>query len=265
MSTTVFPPPPPPPSTGATVPTTPVPPDSSGARVAWIVVGSLLLTATLLWGTFNVVQLLAHEERTEITSLPADGVSVLDIATDEGSIRVVPSTDGTITVTEEISEGLEAPSRSVEVLGDRLVVRASCSEWRSMWCSVDVIVAAPSDVAVVARSDDGSVVVVGVQGSLELDSDNGSVRADGVTSADVVATTDNGSVSLVFDRAPTRVLADSDNGSVEIVVPDDGEAYAVRVATGNGSEQIQLPTDPSSTRSITATTSNGDVRLRTAG
>ena len=66
------------------------------------------------------------------------------------------------------------------------------------------------------------------------------------------ADSDNGRVQLEFAAAPTAVVATSDNGRVEVVVPDDGTAYRVDLRSDNGSETIEVPTDPSSTRSLTA-------------
>ena len=58
-------------------------------------------------------------------------------------------------------------------------------------------------------------------------------------------------------------MATSDNGRVEVVVPDDGTAYRVDLRSDNGSETIEVPTDPASTRSITVRTDNGSVTART--
>ena len=62
-------------------------------------------------------------------------------------------------------------------------------------------------------------------------------------------------------------MATSDNGSVEVVVPDDGEAYALDMSTDNGSEnqdirvdsgQPPLDHDPHRQRHVTARTALPD-------
>ena len=60
------------------------------------------------------------------------------------------------------------------------------------------------------------------------------------------------------------MVATSDNGSVEVVVPDDGEAYALDLSTDNGSRTEDIRIDSASPRTITISTENGDATARTA-
>ena len=102
-----------------------------------------------------------------------------------------------------------------------------------------------------------------VSGPLQLSTDNGRVEATRLRSATVTADSDNGRVQLEFAAAPTTVVATSNNGRVEVVVPADGTAYRVDAQTDSGSETIDVPTDPTSPRTITLRTDNGSVTART--
>src|SRR5690606_18959411 len=60
-----------------------------GLRTAWLVLGCVVAVPALGFGTVNVVSLLAHEERTEVRTVDADGVAVLDVHNGAGSVEVV--------------------------------------------------------------------------------------------------------------------------------------------------------------------------------
>ena len=122
----------------------------------------------------------------------------------------------------------------------------------SSWCSVDDTDEVPAAIEVVASSDNSRVTLTGIDGAvnvnavngpvdvsdvagdLPLENDNGRIPAGGIDADTVVASTDNGSVSLTFARAPRSVEATSDNGSVEVVLPPGDESYRVDITTDNG-------------------------------
>ncbi|HWM22821.1 MAG TPA: DUF4097 family beta strand repeat-containing protein, partial [Ilumatobacteraceae bacterium] len=92
--------------------------------------------------------------------------------------------------------------------------------------------------------------------------DNGRIDATGVRSTTVSADSDNGSVEIVMVSPPRELQATTDNGSVDIVLPDTPDAYAVDIGTDNGSERNDVRTDPTSSRTITLSSDNGDVTVR---
>jgi hypothetical protein len=262
------------PSTRVPLPPPPVPPfvaPSPGpsdpaprGRIAWIVVGGLLAVAALGWGTFSVVGVLAHEERTERTVIEA-------------------GTGGEIIVSSRISEGLQSPSTSMQVLDGRLVLRSSCPSFGSIWCSVDRTVAVPPGIDVTVESDDGRVAVVGPVGDVDVSSNHGSVTIDGArgdlrvrtgqgsiraissTAGTVVARSGQGSISLTFTAPPNRVDVQSGQGSIDVTVPDDGTEYVVDADAGLGRVEIGVPTDPDAERTIVARSGLGSIRVHTSG
>lgn len=253
-----------------------------GVRVLWKVFAGLLVVSALVWGPYQVVTLLAHDERVETETFPAAGIVRLEIDGSSGSVDVEASDRDTIEVRVEISDGLRRTGESREVVGDTLQLHSACPNFGSDFCWVDYQVRVPRGLELLVDGDNGSINVTGsdapitidgdngsirlsdVSGPLQLATDNGRVEATRLRSSTVTADADNGRVQLEFAAAPTTVVATSNNGRVEVVVPNDGTAYRVDVRSNNGSENVDVPTDPTSGRSITLRTNNGSATARTS-
>jgi hypothetical protein len=254
----------------------------AGVRVLWKVFAGILIVGALVWGPYSIVTLLAHEERVETESFPAAGIARLHVGSSSGSIEITAVDIATVDVRAEISDGLRRTGESRDLIDDELRLRSTCPNFGSDFCWVDYQIRVPRDLELVVDSDNGSITVTGsaasitadsdngslrvndVSGPLQLSSDNGRVEATQLRSRHVTAGTDTGRVELEFDAAPTTVLATSSNGRVEVVVPNDGTAYRVEVHSDNGSETIDVPTDPAGDRSITVRTDNGSATARTS-
>ena len=255
---------------------------SRRVRRTWMIVGSLVTVPVLLTGASGVASALAHEERTEVSTLDADGLRSVDIHNAAGSIRIIGVEDADmVTVNARISDGLRPTGHDVRRDGGRLVVEGSCPVFLADWCSVRYTIEVPSDLAVVADAEDGRVTVTDVAADVEASSDNGRVevaRIEGdvvlhsdngsVTATEIrrasraEATSDNGDVRLEFLDSPDDVVATSDNGSVEVVIPDVGAvAYKVDADSDNGTVSFPIRTDPDGNRTITAASDNGDVTI----
>jgi Putative adhesin len=249
-------------------------------RRIWMVVASLVTVPVLLFGGVQIASALAHEERTEVSEVDAEGLRSIDIDNEDGSIRVV-GVEGadTVTVTARISEGWRSTGHEVRREGDRLVVEGRCPVVLSEWCRVRYTIEVPADLAVVARGDNGSVTVTDiaadvqassdngrielarVEGDVRLDSDHGSVTATDLRAGRAEGTSDNGSVRLEFVDPPDEVVATSDNGSVDVVIPRTDDLYAVDASSDNGTASFPIRTDPDAERTITAQSDNGDVTV----
>lgn len=252
----------------------------AGVRALWKVFAGLLVVGTLVWGPYQVVTLLAHEERVDEQSWPAAGINRLEIDSANGRVEIVASDRDTVDVRAEISDGLRPTGESRRLVGDTVRLRATCPNFGSNFCWVNYEVSVPRDVEVVVDTHNGSVTVSGSEAALTLNSDNGSVRVDdvsgplelssdnghvegtGLRSTVVSADSDNGHVTLEFDDAPMTVHASTSNGSVEVVVPNDRTAYRADLATDNGRERLDVPTDPNSARTLVLRSSNGSVTAR---
>jgi hypothetical protein len=275
--------------TRPTGPAAPLPPPPQGpprrtpaaVRVLWKVFAAILVAGALVWGPYSVVTLIAHSERIEETTYEAVDIAVLDVGGDSGSISIRAAAIDTIEVRAEISDGLRATGESQTVVGDTLQLRSTCPNFGSNFCWVNYEIRVPADLELRVESDNGSIAINGTSAPIAADGDNGSIRLADVSgpievatdngrvegtrlrSQQVTADSDNGRVQLEFEVAPMTVVATSDNGRVEVVVPDDGAAYRVDLAAGNGSETIAVPLDSSSERTITVRSGNGSATART--
>lgn len=252
------------------------------SRVAWLVIGSVFAVALLTFGTLQVAVAVAHDEHTEVHTFPASAVSTIDIRSDGGAVRIVAAQSDMVRVVARVSDGLRPTSHSERLAGDQLDLHSSCPPMLSDFCRVDYTVSAPRDVSLVINADDsvrlsgvvgaidatsnnGDIHALHAAGPLRLHSDNGSIDATDVRSQTFDASTDNGSVNAAFAVAPISAGAASDNGSVTIVVPQGDAAYNVNAHSDNGSVSTPIRTDPTSTRTITARSDNGDVTVRYPG
>ena len=248
-----------------------------------MVFGSLFVLAGLGWGTFNVVELLAHEERTERFTVPAADITRLRVDNDTGSVTIVGTDADEISVEAEVSDGLRRTGFSHEVVDSTLELRGSCPLFGSMWCRVTYRIEVPRhldvdvdgdngrvevsniDGDVHVDSSNGSVELSGIAGALAISGDNGSITGAGLSSAVADVETDNGRIELTFTEPPDTVEADGDNGSIEIAVPDIDVGYDVEASTSNGGETLDILNNPESPHHVRLQTDNGSITVRGAG
>ena len=254
-------------------------------RVAWRAVGGVLAVATLVWGTFNVVSLLAHEEyETVVDTFDAATITSIDVATEHGSITVRGvDTGSAVSVSTDVSEGIRPTEVTQRVVDGVLVLRGRCPALSSPWCRADFTVEVPADRPVRIDGSEGSVVVEGLTGPVRVDNDNGSIDLVDLA-GDVEVTNDNGrivgrrlraptlrtdndngTIDLTFAEPPTSVTATNDNGSITVSIPDGDALYRVDLDAGNGSVRNDVRTDPASDRVIDLRSGNGSVRVLPTG
>ncbi|HSL73709.1 MAG TPA: hypothetical protein VK853_04550 [Ilumatobacteraceae bacterium] len=231
---------------------------SPSVRTIWLVIGSLIASGMLLFGTITVVDVLAHERTTEVTT--HEGVRALVIDSDDGTVLVRAGDVSVVTVTARISEGLRATGVSRSVDGDRLVLRSSCPNVGGTWCSVDWDVVVPVGTDVTLRSDGDRAEAAGELGAVDLRSEHGGVTFDGVARS-VVAESEHGNVSVRLAEPPDTVRAISEHGNVTVVVPDIDDGYRVEASTGEGRTEIGIRTDPNAARTIEARSEHGRVAV----
>ncbi len=252
--------------------------------LAWKIVGAVVAVPLLAMGFLQAAGALAHDEHTETTRLPADGVARLDVDNSAGRVRVVGVRNATeVVVTAHISDGLRPTGHRVTQVGDRVEVAGSCPVIGSEWCRYDVTIEVPRGVRVevhadesvdvsgvtgdvVATADQASVTVTNVSGDVRASSNQGRVTGRDLGGERVEAKADQGRVELAFDESPTAVDAEADQGSVEIRVPDDPDvAYDVDASADQGTETVAIRTDPSSDHTLRAHADQGDVTVTYAG
>ena len=248
----------------------------------WLIASSVLAAVLLVGTTYQVVDVLAHDEHSH-RWVVTDPVATLQVdAGGDGSVHVIGAPVDRVTIEARVSDGLRATTFGHRVVDDRLEVDASCPGFGSVWCGVDYVIQVPHDTVVEIANDEGgtrvedvrgrvevtssgSIDVSGLSGLVVLRSENGAVRATGLRSEVVEARSSNGSVRVASEVAPRSVIATSDNGSVEVLVPRTGDSYAVDVSSDNGSTTNEVITDPEAIRRITARSDNGSVRVAHSG
>jgi hypothetical protein len=295
--TTFAPPPPapvtPPPAGPANQPPPPLSPGGRTAfRIALIAAAAVLVVGTLVslgvaaWGlaSFRVI--------TDSKPLPAGMRSVVvdtgsvpvavritadrEVREPRADLRMVNSTraganplavnteggDTRITINGESTPFLDwgRAGEITLVLPPELARRLSVTTQQD-----NGIVLAQADLdQLIARTDNGEVVLSGSARRIEVYADNGDVftRHPISVSESFTATTDNGDVRVdLAETAPRTVNATSDNGDVIIALPARGP-YAVNASTDNGDTAIRVPqaTDREKAAAVvTARSENGDV------
>ena len=135
------------------------------------VVGGVRLVAACIaalgWGTFNVVELLAHEERTERFTVPAAELTRLYVDNDTGSVthrRHRRRRD------QRRGRGLRRTARYRASATRSSTPRSSCTDrarsFGSMWCRVTYRIEVPRGLDVEVNSDNGRVEVSNIDGDV---------------------------------------------------------------------------------------------------
>ncbi len=268
------------------LPVSPPPrPRGRGRKVAtaWLVVGSIGAVVLLVVGPIAVTSLVAHEERTVHRSFAVDAVRTVDVDVDEGEVTVVGDAAGAVQVDALISRGLRDTATTIDLQGDRLVVRAHCRGPLTEHCRMDVVVHVPPTVAVVGRTSDAPVQVRAIAGEVRIgttdgdvglesltgvvrvDNRDGSVTGTGLGAGPVRVDTRDGDVDVTFAVPPTGVSATTRDGAVSVVVPEGSGPYAVSATSGDGDVSTPVRTDPTSERAVHAASRDGDVAVRYPG
>lgn len=207
----------------------------------------------------------------------------LTVHTDNSAVELVPADVKSVQVTRHVDGWVfvgNGPDPSWSMKDDTLTLKLKCSALVSS-CSARHRIEVPRGVSVVLRDDNGSVTATGFaaalklrsangrvtvrdsSGALDLSSNNGAINADGISSRQVTADSDNGGVRLSLAAVPDRVKSVSNNGAIEIALPKKpGLAYKVETRSGNGSTEVGVPTDDASRHSVTAHSDNGRITVR---
>jgi hypothetical protein len=257
-------------------------PGGSGGRTALRILVVALGLAVVAWNAVAVASLLSRATDTREATFGEVRVLELDLGFEEVDVTGSASAEA-VTVDRGWHWSLGEPEIVTRQVRDRLVVGSSCSWTPGLPCTGWVHLTVPADVTVTGgvtdnhltlrdltgtvdlSTSDGGITAHDVSGPLRLTSRDGTIEGSGIRSARVQASTSDGSVRLAFADPPRSVRATSRDGSVRLTLPDDRTAYHVTVSTTDGSSDVTVPTDPTAPRRITATTSDGDVDIASAG
>jgi len=288
---TIIAPPPPAPATSP-------PPLSPGGRTAVrlaliaaaavLVVGTLVSLGTTAWGVagFRVI--------TDSKPLPVAMRSVF-VDTDSVPVAVRITTDrnareprADLRMVNSTRAGANPLAVNTDATGTRISINGEASTFLDLGRAGEITLVLPPDLArkltvttqqdtgvvlaqadidqLIARTDNGEVVLSGSARRIEIHTDNGDVvtREPISASESFSATTDNGDIKVDFSNAAPRTIdATTDNGDVIIAVPGRGP-YVVNANTDDevGATVVRVPqtTDREVAAAvITARSDNGDV------
>jgi hypothetical protein len=248
-------------------------------RRLWRVVGAGFAACTLAFSALQVLSVLSLDSSVVRRSIPADGVTTLVVRADQGTVDVLGTETGEVSVEAKVRRSLVDADVSVRRDGPRAVVDGTCPGFSPGFCSVDVVVRVPSSVAVEVQGRDGDVTVRDITGSVVISSTDGNVVADDiggplgvdVTDGNVLASglagraevsTGNGAVGLSFRTAPDVVSVSTGDGDVDVVVPDGPETYRVDGTSADGTVDATVRTDPAATRSMALRSGAGSITVR---
>ena len=248
----------------------------TGVRAA----AAVVVVAALAVGTLLVVSTFFKREHTE-TKTFSGTVTAVRVSADVGDVRVRTSEAGEpARATAHITKAFQDPRWSADLTGGTLEVSGDCDDDGIFFdCEVDLTVTLPAGVPVTIQSDTGDltvtgafadvdartstgdVTVQGAAGQVRIETDTGDVKSLSTVAQVVDADTDTGDVRLSFDNPPDRVSARTNTGDVRVVVPDDGTVYDVDTDTSTGDTTVEVVNVPDASRTITAQTDTGDVRV----
>jgi hypothetical protein len=192
-------------------------------------------------GTLVVVDLLMNASSHETLSMPA-GITRLEIDVDGGNVEIVGTDDDTTTIDVTTHGGLATPRRSENRRDGTLVVDTSCRLTLSATCGVDYVIHVPRTIEVIARGSGTDYDMSALAGDVDVD-------------------LSGGDADISFQSVPVLVRGRLSGGDLTISVPE-GTPMRVDADSSGGTERVDVATDPTSTRSIDARSSGGDIVVR---
>ena len=205
---------------------------------SFLAVGIVVLASSAAAGCVVSVdsqgQIVRDEKRFSL-----DGVADLHLATFDGSIEIRGSERSEVIVEIEkrgpTREAVDALQVESSQKGNRIELEVKRPRTESFTgfglhvsTSARLIVRVPKRANIVARTGDGSILIEGASGRLELRTGDGAIRASEV-SGELVLNTGDGSVTV--DRAEGRLALETGDGGVNV----EGKLSVVKMHTGDGS------------------------------
>jgi hypothetical protein len=235
---------------------------STPGRIAAVAIGVPVLLVGIGQGALNVTGLLARSSENHQVSYPWHG-GTLTMKADDGDVTVRRSSSvSTVSVSYTEHFGLKKPTVTGKVTAGGVELSSKCPKWISDdYCSVNYVVLVPAGSQLKLKTGDGRVSLEGVDGTVTVDSGDGRIEGSELRSANVSASLGDGSVSLQWDSAPTRVEASMGDGSIHISVPSGSGPYAITKHMGDGSSDIGVAVDPKASRSMLLEMGDGSLSV----
>ncbi len=283
-------------TTTLTPPPVPAPVAPRRGTSPWLVVGAIVGAVMVFQAAVSLGALLVTHRDTQ--TIDAAGAPRLVVAVGSGDVTITGTDGDRIAGTAARHWSYVEPKLEVAEKDDAVHVSVGCTWYTSGFCSADIELSVPEGTVVDLRSSSGDLTVAGLRagatlsadsgrvsatdvvGDVSAESDSGNLRLTGVT-GNVIAHADSGRIEVTDTAArqvearsssgdiriqltddPQSVDARTSSGSIAIRVPDTARvAYALDLRTSSGETATGVRTDPSSSRTIRAHTSSGDVEV----
>jgi DUF4097 and DUF4098 domain-containing protein YvlB len=239
--------------------------------------GIAISVALILGGAYWALTGLTEDTKSSNTTYAVSGTS-LAISTTSADLEVRSGDVEEITVDRRYERNLFGSDPKDKYEDGKLEIRDTGCGFLSFGCDTEYVVTVPKDLKVTVDSSSGDLKVSGLNGAvlksnsgkieahqmsgeLRMNSSSGDLEADGLSAATVTSETSSGSAELIFDEAPTSVDVQSSSGDVTVLLPVGDETYKLDVDTSSGDKSANVKIGSSSTRTIKAETSSGDVTV----
>lgn len=240
-------------------------PEPEVPRPLWSVRMVALVVGIPLLVVFAIVVANLLDRREISTSTVAGPIDRVVIQVARGDVALVPAPPGTVDVVVEttLRWRIMRPESVVET-GRSGVVNVSGSCPRVVvvlgTCSVDHVVQVPADTAVLVRTGEGSVEATGLDATVRILVDGGSVAATELRSQRVIVEASGGAVDLAFAGSPSDLDVSSAGGDVRVTVTDD-LPFDVRVAGTSGEVDLDVEVDVTAERRMRIDAGTGRVTV----
>jgi hypothetical protein len=214
-------------------------------RLSWLLAGLVATVTAIAVASATVWYAIAfkqHMHGLNGTDSYAGNPALVTIQLSDGSITISSGPPGRVTVSRELEWNGARPVASEHWYGRTFSLRQECASGFDDSCTASYTITVPPGVPV------------------NVQTDSGDITADGTRSPELEASSDSGDITLSFGSAPYTVWASSDSGNVSVSVPA-GTGYAVHPRTANGNSAVLFSPDPSSRRSITAISDDGNITV----
>lgn len=252
-----------------------------GVRRVWLLLASAAAVFGLGFGTLQAASLVAHEERTEVTTVDVADLDGVTVDNGAGSVEVIGVAGAEeVTVRARISDGLRGTGHETTTRDRVLLVRGSCPLFGSEWCAVDYTIEVPPDVyldvsgrdgvvvsdqagGLRAHSSEGAIELTRVGGEVTVSAGQGRIEGDGLTATRLDASAGQGRVAVEFVTSPEHIVAHAGQSRIDIVLPDDPGVFYDTTGThaSQGSVNAAVRTDPDSDRSISARAGQSSITI----
>jgi DUF4097 and DUF4098 domain-containing protein YvlB len=222
------------------------------------------------------VKLLENNQSAQ-SSYGVDEVERVEINVGSGNVEVSTAVDA-VTVEKNSTFHFREPSINEVVEDGILRIEQDCGSYLLGMCETDFTVTVPTDTAlqlttgngdieasqlradVVAKSDGGDVEFSELFGLVDIETKSGNVALENMSSLNVLARTEDGSIDVDSQVVLTSVDTETTSGNIDLALNDESP-YRVDARSASGRVVTDLSTNPGAPNTVRAISESGDVEV----